>query len=787
MFTSVGGGRLEGDLGLFFGYAGTTVLGVELNRIQLVRELEEMSELTAVKSRSDPALEATKESKLLKRLPIPPLEDTLKRYLDRVQPLQDEKQFKRTKRTVMSAENLDVMRTLQEKLLQYDQELANETPESSYIEQFWYDSYLLYDQSVVLNVNPYFQLEDDPTILKDVQRDSQYSGPYGKYTLQIKRCAKLVTSILKFIKQVRHGTLAEDKIRTTPLSMDQYKKLFGSSRIPPGPGEESCHLQTDPTSHHIMVMYKSQFYWFDVLDINNFPIFQAPEELEWNLYSIIMDTERHIGDHLQSRDEFIRYLVPMGVFTTESRRVWSNIRDYIYHDSDSTNWKNLKLIDSALFVICLDDLQFDSKDPKTSSQLVQSMLCGTSNINLGEDENSKVPLNIQHGTCMNRWFEKLQLIVTRDGKAGINFEHTGVDGHTVLRFATDIYTDSILSFARGVTKNVPDIFAEKEMEASLMKKQSRANLITIPRKLEWRPDSFLLSSLHFAETRISDLISQYEFVSLDFETYGAAHIKAMFKCSPDAFTQQVFQIAYYALYGKFEAVYEPAMTKTFQNGRTETIRSVTNQSKKFVKSMFDSKATNAQRIDYLQKAAKEHSRITKECSMGLGQDRHLYALYCVWNEWYRDSLPMPPLFQDHSWSVINNNVLSTSNCGNPCLKNFGFGPVTANGFGIGYVIREDSISIVVSSRHRQTERFVSLLEKSFLEIDRIFRREHERQEALAKVPIYTPQDDKDKKEERENYLRELRKRAGSMSQNTKSDDLQFLLSGYDYFDISVSG
>lgn len=112
------------------------MLGVELNRIQLVRESEEMSELTAVKSRSDPALEATKESKLLKRLPIPPLEDTLKRYLDRVQPLQDEKQFKRTKRTVMSAENLDVMRTLQEKLLQYDQELANETPESSYIEQF---------------------------------------------------------------------------------------------------------------------------------------------------------------------------------------------------------------------------------------------------------------------------------------------------------------------------------------------------------------------------------------------------------------------------------------------------------------------------------------------------------------------------------------------------------------------------------------------------------------------------------------------------------------------------
>lgn len=724
------------------------------------------------------------EKTMLKRLPIPPLEDTLKRYLDRVEPLQDERQFRRTKRVVMSPENLDVMKTLQEKLLQYDAELANETPESSYIEQFWYDSYLLYDQSVVLNVNPYFQLEDDPTITKDNPRGSEPGGPYGKHTLQIKRCAKLVTSILKFIKQVRHGTLAPDKIRNTPLSMDQYKKLFGSSRIPPGPGEESCHLQTDPTSHHIMVMYKSQFYWFDVLDINNFPIFESPEELEWNLYSIIMDTERHIGDHLQSREEFIRYLMPMGVFTTESRRVWSNIRDYIYHDSDSTNWKNLKLIDSALFVICLDDLQFDSKDSETNKELVQSMLCGTSTINLGEDETSKVPLNIQYGTCMNRWFEKLQLIVTRDGKAGINFEHTGVDGHTVLRFATDIYTDSILSFARGVTKNVPDIFAEKDMDPKLLKKQSRANLITIPRKLEWRPDSFLLSSLHFAETRISDLISQYEFVPLDFETYGAAHIKAMFKCSPDAFTQQVFQIAYYALYGKFETVYEPAMTKTFQNGRTEAIRSVTKESKKFVKSVFDSKATNAQRIEYLQKAAKEHSRITKECSMGLGHDRHLYALWCVWNEWYKNKLPLPPLFTDKSWDLMNNNVMSTSNCGNPCLKNFGFGPVTANGFGIGYVIREDSISIVVSSRHRQTARFVSLLEKSFLEIDRIFRREHERLETLSKAPNYQQNE---KTPDKEQYLSEIRKRTGSMSQNTKSDDLQFLLSGYDYFDISVSG
>lgn len=41
----------------------------------------------------------------------------------------------------------------------------------------------------------------------------------------------------------------------------------------------------------------------------------------------------------------------------------------------------------------------------------------------------------QVGTCTNRWYDKLQLIVFENGAAGVNFEHTWVDGHTVLRFA----------------------------------------------------------------------------------------------------------------------------------------------------------------------------------------------------------------------------------------------------------------------------------------------------------------------------------------------------------------
>ncbi|CAL9734423.1 putative mitochondrial carnitine O-acetyltransferase [Monosporozyma servazzii] len=703
---------------------------------------------------------------LLNRLPIPPLQDTLNRYIDCIEPLQDLKQNKRTRDVVFSPDNLENLQILHDKLVEYDTDLAKENPFSSYIEQFWYDSYLLYDASVVLSVNPFFQLQDDPT-LKDTNSRPIMSqnGPYGAYTVQIKRTSKLVTSMLKFIHQIRSNTLKPDTARGgVPLSMDQYNKLFGSARIPPGPGENSCHLQTDNSAHHVMVMYKQQFYWFDVLDIHNNPLFKTPDELEWNLYSIIMD-----GNASQNESK-----LPFGVFTTESRRIWSNVRDYIYQLKDRTNWKNLKLIDSALFVICLDDVAFDDS-PEEQTDLTTSMLCGTSKVNL-DFKSTAAPLNIQSGTCLNRWYDKLQLIVTMNGKAGMNFEHTGVDGHTVLRLATDIYTDSILSFARGVTTNVLDIFKDNNppLNVAVENNKSSHNVITIPRKLEWQVDPFLLSSLHFAETKISDLISQYELVTLDFTTYGASQIKKKYKCSPDAFTQQIFQIAYYALYGKFETVYEPAMTKLFQNGRTEAIRSVTLPSKKFVKSIFDRHATDEERKQYLQESCKEHSRLTKECSSGLGQDRHLYALYSIWNEMFRDSMPLPGLFQDKAWSVLSTSIISTSNCGNPCLKSFGFGPVTPNGFGIGYIIRDESITVVVSSKHRQTQRFVSLIEKSFLEIDHIFNRE-----ANSLDPISL---EKDKA-----YLMRSRRMSDTLEKTNKSEDLRYLFSGYDYFDVSVTG
>jgi len=97
--------------------------------------------------------------------------------------------------------------------------------------------------------------------------------------------------------------------------------------------------------------------------------------------------------------------------------------------------------------------------------------------------------------------------------------------------------------------------------------------------------------------------------------------------------------------------------------------------------------------------------------------RHLYALYCLVQRQFHSYEPrpngitssltssppsshkftkMPAIFTDPGWATLGTSILSTSNCGNPALRLFGFGPVAADGYGIGYIIKEDGISMCVA-------------------------------------------------------------------------------------------
>ncbi|KFA79840.1 hypothetical protein S40288_08844 [Stachybotrys chartarum IBT 40288] len=665
----------------------------------------------------------------LPKLPIPELDQSLKKYLEVLKPLQTRREHAETQQAVkefLSHEGPE----LQEKLKKYAQ------GKTSYIEQFWYDSYLNFDNPVVLNLNPFFLLADDPTPARNNQ---------------VTRAASLVVSALEFIRAVRKEELPPDTVKGVPLCMYQFSRLFGTARVPT---EAGCQIEQDPESKHVVVLCHGQIYWFDVLDDNS-DVIMTERDIAVNLQTIIDDAAQ---TPIQSAAKGA-----LGVLSTENRKVWSGLRDVLTREPDSNNADSLSIVDSALFALCLD-----YSEPPNVAALCQNMLCGTSEVEKG----------VQIGTCTNRWYDKLQIIVCKNGSAGINFEHTGVDGHTVLRFASDVYTDTILRFARSINGLAPTLWKSTSPDPSKRDPESFGQVNTTPRKLEWDMIPELSIAVRFAETRLADLIEQNEFQCLEFGSYGKNFITSM-GFSPDAFVQMAFQAAYYGLYGRVECTYEPAMTKFFLHGRTEAIRSVSDESLNFVQTFWADHPAEA-KIDALKAACQKHVNTTKECAKAQGCDRHLFALYCVWqrfvNEQFdsgsssngytssgddassrdpsspidkvdqesvvsvdevemkptrergdsttsraRDAHPLPLLFSDAGWDKLNSTILSTSNCGNPCLRHFGFGPTSADGFGIGYIIKEESISICVSSKHRQTRRFLDTLESYLLEIRRIAR------------------------------------------------------------------
>lgn len=114
----------------------------------------------------------------------------------------------------------------------------------SYVEAFWNESYLSPDASVVLNLNPFFLLEEhpDPKIVGD----------------QLKSAASLCFAALKMASVVRHQKLSPEIFKGQPLCMDQFKALFGSSRQPANDGCDDVHVYND-SCHG--AYGKEQLFW----------------------------------------------------------------------------------------------------------------------------------------------------------------------------------------------------------------------------------------------------------------------------------------------------------------------------------------------------------------------------------------------------------------------------------------------------------------------------------------------------------------------------------------------
>ncbi|XP_056388167.1 carnitine O-palmitoyltransferase 2, mitochondrial [Hyla sarda] len=604
--------------------------------------------------------------KSLPRLPIPKLEDTVKRYLNAQRPLLDDEQFSKTEQLARNFQN-GVGQQLHEELVRQDKQNKH----TSYISGPWFDMYLCARESIVLNFNPFMSFTPDPK---------------PEYNNQLLRATNMTVSAMRFLKTIRGSHLEPEifhlnpaksdterfrklirlvppslswygayMVNAYPLDMSQYFRLFNSTRIPKLNKDE---LVTDEKGRHLLVLRKGNFYVFDVLDRDG-NIVKA-SEIHAHLKHILSDSS--------PTSEF-----PLGYLTSENRNTWAQVRQKLI---DQGNHDALKKIDSAVFCLCLDD--FPTRD----------------HIHLSH--------NMLHGSGVNRWFDKsFSIIMTEDGTAAINFEHSWGDGVAVLRFQNEVFKDST--------------------ERPSISPQSAAAAVDSSQavqKLTFNLDDSLKAAVSEAKKNFDALVGSLTIAAMEFKRGGKEFLKTQ-KLSPDAVSQLSFQMAFLRQYGQTTATYESCSTAAFKHGRTETIRPASIYTKKCSEAFVNnpSKHTPAELKTMLQECSKYHGQLTKEAAMGQGFDRHLFALkYLAAGK----GMNVPDLFQDPAYARINHNVLSTSTLTSPAVQLGGFAPVVPDGFGVGYGVHEDWIGCNVSAYPaRDVKQFVQCVHQSLEDIFKV--------------------------------------------------------------------
>jgi carnitine O-acetyltransferase len=332
---------------------------------------------------------------------------------------------------------------------------------------------------------------------------------------------------------------------------------------------------------------------------------------------------------------------PVGVLTAQSRPVWAREREHLA--TDPGNRANLERIDRALFLICLDAEHYGTQEALARAGL--------------------------YGSKGNRWHDKsLALIVDEDGRFTLHGEHSPVDAGAWLPLM-----DAIGGPAGMI-------------------EASEAGDLPLPVEMEWHLDEEALKAIEAAEAVFDKLTGDLDLCILHFNAFGKELIKS-FKTGPDPFIQMSYMLAYWRSYGHLPKTYESASTRMYRGGRTETIRTASPQALAFVKAIDNPEVSDSAKMDLLRAAFAEHTKRGRDASAGQAVDRHLLGLKLIAGELGITALPA--LFGEEVYK--RGWELSTAQVPTKVAFVNHFGPVCPEGYGIGYIIKDDHINFNITS------------------------------------------------------------------------------------------
>uniref|UniRef100_A0A665VFD6 carnitine O-palmitoyltransferase n=2 Tax=Echeneis naucrates TaxID=173247 RepID=A0A665VFD6_ECHNA len=473
--------------------------------------------------------------------------------------------------------------------------------------------------------------------------------------VQAARAGNTITALLLYRRKVNREELKPSRVPGTviPLCAAQCERMFNTTRTP---GVETDVLQHWQDSEFVAVYHKGRYFRLWVYQAGRL---LSPREIEYQVQRILDDTSPP-----QPGEE------KLGALTAGDRIPWSEMRKQ--HFSSGINKRSLDAIERAAFFVTLDDEEQGMKGEDPAGNL---------------DRYAK---SLLHGKCYDRWFDKsFSIVIYKNGKNGLNAEHSWADAPTVAHLWE--YTLATDAFQLGYTE---DGHCKGEVDRMLPRPQRL--LWDIPSEVQTQ----VQSSLAVAQALANDVDCHI----FPFVKFGKGRIKKL-RISPDAFIQIALQLAYYRDRGGFCLTYEASMTRLFREGRTETVRSCSNESCAFVRALEDGETEDECRRLF-RLASDRHQNLYRMAMTGAGIDRHLFCLYVVSkylgvdSPFLKEVLAEPWRLSTSQTPVQQMELFDLKNYPDFLSLGGGFGPVADDGYGVSYIIvGEEMINFHVSSKY----------------------------------------------------------------------------------------
>ncbi|XP_075890507.1 carnitine O-palmitoyltransferase 1, liver isoform-like isoform X2 [Nelusetta ayraudi] len=463
--------------------------------------------------------------------------------------------------------------------------------------------------------------------------------------IQAARAGNTIYALLLYRNRLNKEEIKPWLLRSAvPCCSYQFERMFDTCRIP---GTLTDTLQHVQDSEHLAVYHKGRYFCLRVYHAGRL---LAPREIELQIQRILDEPSAPSSGEAE-----------LGALTAGDRTAWAKAR--AKHFSSGVNRSSLDCIEKAAFFVTLEEDEHGmlGDDPEASV-----------------DRYAKALL---HGKCYNWWFDKsFSVVFYKNGKTGLNGEHSWADAPVLSHLwewamATECFQ---LGYnAEGHCKGEAD------------------SSIPEPQKLNWEIPAECEEQISQSLAAAQALADDVDVHVLIFRDFGKDKVKRC-RISPDAFLQIALQLAYYRDRRRFCLSYESSMTRLFREGRTETVRSCTNETCAFIEALEGGEPAEVCRRLF-RMASEKHQCLCRMASTGAGVDRHLFCLYVVSrylgveSPFLKEVLSEPWRLSSSQTPYQNMEMFDMVNHPEYLCYGGGFGPVADDGYGVCYLVLSGNV------------------------------------------------------------------------------------------------